>query len=132
MTNSVDVSVGDRVRLLRLSRKESRSDLGKALDVDEMSVMRLERGTKRIGAGLLRRIAVHYQVPTKYFFEAIPKPTVQGLTAIEEVRISRSSDDKVSQTTELLKAFVALDDPDHRARVIALCHDLSENGDAPD
>ena len=136
-SNTVDAIVGDRLRLLRLSRKESRFELAVALGTDEVTVLRFERGAQRVGASMMMTISAHYNVGSDYFFETIAKgafvdrtitPTGE-LTAIRDLNLSDVVRNDVSQTSELLKAFIALEDPDDRAQVIALCRRLSEARD---
>ena len=136
-SNTVDAKVGDRLRLLRLSRKESRSELAVALGTDEVTVMRFERGAQCVGASMMMKISAHYGVRSGYFFETIAIPAMVDrtvtptgeLTAIKDVSISDAVRKDVSQTSELLKAFIALEDPNDRAQVIALCRRLSESRD---
>ena len=63
-----DIDVGRRVRALRLERGMSQEKLACALDLTFQQVQKYEKGTNRIGAGRLQRIAGILEVPVSTFF----------------------------------------------------------------
>ena len=67
-----DIEVGRRVRALRLERGMSQERLAFALKLTFQQVQKYEKGTNRIGAGRLQRIADILEVPVSTFF-ADPK-----------------------------------------------------------
>jgi transcriptional regulator with XRE-family HTH domain len=54
----IDVEVGRRIRLQRLTRGLSQTELGGELGVTFQQVQKYEKGVNRVGAGRLSRIAV--------------------------------------------------------------------------
>ena len=63
-----DGEVGRRVRTQRLAKGLSQTELGERIGVTFQQVQKYEKGTNRIGAGRLSRIAQALEVPVAYFF----------------------------------------------------------------
>ncbi len=55
--DTIDVEVGRRIRLQRIARGLSQTELGKELGVTFQQVQKYEKGVNRVGAGRLSRIA---------------------------------------------------------------------------
>jgi transcriptional regulator with XRE-family HTH domain len=64
-----DKNVGSRVRSRRMVLGMSQSDLGGALGVTFQQIQKYEKGTNRIGAGRLHRLAEVLKVDPAFFFE---------------------------------------------------------------
>jgi len=64
----LDVEVGRKVRALRLNKNMSQERLAEALGLTFQQVQKYERGTNRISAGRLQRIAKILDVQTSIFF----------------------------------------------------------------
>ena len=69
-----DAEIGQRVRTLRLQRGLSQTELGKLISVTFQQVQKYEKGTNRISAGRLQRIAEVLEVPVAFFFAAPNDP----------------------------------------------------------
>jgi len=65
-----DAEIGLRVRTLRLQRGLSQSELGNLISVTFQQVQKYEKGSNRISAGRLQRIAEVLGVPVSFFFAA--------------------------------------------------------------
>jgi transcriptional regulator with XRE-family HTH domain len=63
-----DAEIGKRVRTLRLQRGLSQTELGALINVTFQQVQKYEKGTNRISAGRLQRIAEVMTVPVSFFF----------------------------------------------------------------
>jgi transcriptional regulator with XRE-family HTH domain len=63
-----DGEIAKRVRALRLQRGLSQTELGDVLGVTFQQVQKYERGTNRISAGRLYRIAEVLDVPVAFFY----------------------------------------------------------------
>jgi len=63
-----DAEIGQRVRTLRLQRGLSQTELGSLINVTFQQVQKYEKGTNRISAGRLQRIAEVLTVPVSFFF----------------------------------------------------------------
>ena len=64
----VDVEVGHRIRIERLSRGLSQTALANQLGVTFQQVQKYEKGVNRVGAGRLVRVAEALDVPVSFFF----------------------------------------------------------------
>ncbi len=65
----VDVLVGKRIRMRRLQKSLSQSDLANALRLTFQQVQKYEKGTNRVSCSRLYEIAHALDVPITYFFE---------------------------------------------------------------
>ena len=78
-----DIEIAKRVRALRLQRGLSQTELGEVLDVTFQQVQKYERGTNRISAGRLHRIADVLDVPVSFFYEGLDgrgsQPSLQSV-----------------------------------------------------
>jgi transcriptional regulator with XRE-family HTH domain len=73
--DALDIKVGSKVRALRLERQMSQEKLGDALGLTFQQVQKYEKGTNRISAGRLQRIAAILEVPVSVFFADANAPT---------------------------------------------------------
>jgi len=74
---SRDIEVGRRVRVLRLQRRLSQTDLANHLGVSFQQVQKYENGTNRISAGRLEQISELFKIPVATLFS----PTGAGADA---------------------------------------------------
>jgi transcriptional regulator with XRE-family HTH domain len=72
--NSIDVRVGNRLRLRRTAIGVSQEELGRRLDLTFQQIQKFESGSNRISASYLFEIANALHVPVSYFFEDADKP----------------------------------------------------------
>jgi transcriptional regulator with XRE-family HTH domain len=98
----VDVHVGRQLRYLRVSRRMSQERLAAAVDLTFQQIQKYEKGTNRVSASVLYRLANALGVPVSTFFEGIERngtiasddgtPVVEGLlaTAAELQRLGDS------------------------------------------
>src|SRR3546814_9395586 len=77
----IDVSIGARLRLRRLSMGFSQETLARALGITFQQIQKYERGTNRIFASRLFHLARVLRVPIAYFFQELPTETEAGQTA---------------------------------------------------
>jgi transcriptional regulator with XRE-family HTH domain len=64
-----DREVGVRILSLRMSHGMSQTELGKHLGVTFQQIQKYEKGTNRVSAGRLQRIAEVFKVPISVFFD---------------------------------------------------------------
>lgn len=69
--NPVDTHVGSRIRVRRQVLKMSQEKLGEELGVTFQQVQKYERGTNRVGASRLWRMAEVLTVPVNFFFDGL-------------------------------------------------------------
>ena len=63
-----DVEIGRKIRALRLERGLSQSSLADGIDLTFQQVQKYEKGTNRVSAGRLQRIADMLNVPVIFFY----------------------------------------------------------------
>jgi transcriptional regulator with XRE-family HTH domain len=81
-TNAIDVHVGHRVRLRRLTLNLTQGQLGDRLGVTFQQVQKYERGVNRIGASRLFDLGSVLGVEVSFFYEGLAEPEPVGATAL--------------------------------------------------
>jgi transcriptional regulator with XRE-family HTH domain len=71
--NLTDVHIGKRIRMLRMTRGMSQTDLGKRCGITFQQIQKYERGANRVGAGRLQEFANLLGVSPAFFFEDGPR-----------------------------------------------------------
>jgi len=99
----------------------SQAALAEKLGVTFQQVQKYENGTNRIGAGRLQRISEALRAPIGFFFdEAIQAEATYKLSEIAQRAVS-------NQGIQLNRAFLKIDDPQLRRRVISLVRDIADS-----
>lgn len=125
----VDKHVGSRVRMRRILVGMSQERLGEALGITFQQVQKYEKGTNRIGASRLQQIAQVLGVPVTYLFEGAPQERAEGEPAFAEADQTNYSFDllQTADGVQLAKAFMSIEDPKLRRRVVELVNTLAES-----
>ena len=126
--DTIDIYVGGRVRMRRMMVKMSQEKLGDQLGITFQQVQKYEKGTNRIGASRLQKIALVLGVTPSFFFQqegAEPASTsgigsFQGLNDISQFLHSREG-------LALNEAFLKISDPKIRQKVVALVKVMAES-----
>jgi transcriptional regulator with XRE-family HTH domain len=63
-----DVEIGQKIRALRLERGLSQSTLADGIGLTFQQVQKYEKGTNRVSAGRLQRIADRLNIPITFFY----------------------------------------------------------------
>jgi transcriptional regulator with XRE-family HTH domain len=125
--NPIDKHVGSRVRMRRMMLNMSQEKLGDALDLTFQQVQKYEKGTNRIGASRLQQISQILQVPVSFFFEGAPDGGGDFGEAPSPAYISDFL--ATSDGLALTKAFMRIDNPKLRRRIVDLVEQISgDNG----
>jgi transcriptional regulator with XRE-family HTH domain len=106
---TIDTHIGNRIRLLRLSRGLSQERLGEAVGITFQQVQKYESGVNRISASRLYGLAQHLGVSFEYFFDGIANQETTALLDRGDTDIA-----KLLATREgvaLIKAYSSLGDP---------------------
>ena len=130
MPNPVDVHVGTRIRLQRLTMKLSQSVLGEKLGVTFQQVQKYERGTNRVSASRLWRMAEILGVPVEFFFHGIKDQAESG--GFAEGAETPIVYDFINSTdgVQLASAYSRISDPKIRRQVLQLVRALGgESGE---
>jgi transcriptional regulator with XRE-family HTH domain len=124
-----DVRVGKRVCMRRKMLSMSQTDLGAALGLTFQQVQKYEKGTNRIGAGRLQKIAHTLRVPISFFFDDPLKPNEGG-----SGRQARSPDYvsdflATNDGLALAEAFTLLKDARLRRSIVRLVEEIVRDND---
>jgi transcriptional regulator with XRE-family HTH domain len=125
-TNAIDGHVGERVRLRRKLLGMSQASLAEALGITFQQIQKYEKGINRIGASRLLRMAEIFGVPVGFFFEngAGAAGEDGGRPETDPVALFMASKEGLA----LGKAFIAIEDPNVRQKLLALARSLSSTG----
>jgi len=68
----IDVLVGENIRICRLQRRLTQTELGQRIGVSFQQVQRYENGANRVGASQLTQVADALEVPLLSLFDGTP------------------------------------------------------------
>ncbi len=132
--NPIDVHVGGRIRLRRMMSGLSQERLGEQMGLTFQQIQKYEKGANRVGASRLFQLAQVLKVPVSYFFDDLEsdhdnlqpagfaEPNSQDF--VLEFLNSREG-------LELNRAFVKIQNPQVRRRILDLIKSLSEDSPSP-
>jgi transcriptional regulator with XRE-family HTH domain len=115
----LDIEVGRRVRTFRLQKGLSRQKLGDQLGLTFQQVRRYEKGTNRIGAGRLQRIANILGIPVSDFF------TSRGQRAAASTELFRLLD--TAAALRLVRAYSRIREPKLRQAITRLTERIASS-----
>jgi transcriptional regulator with XRE-family HTH domain len=121
----VDVEVGHRIRIERLSRGLSQTALANQLGVTFQQVQKYEKGVNRVGAGRLTKIAEVLGVPVSTFFS--------GKEVLDSEQSKQADDTSplklltVSGAFRLLRAYADIEDTNLRRSIVDLVEQISSH-----
>ncbi len=121
--NSVDVRVGNRLRLRRTALGISQEELGRKLDLTFQQIQKFEAGSNRISASYLFEIAKALRVPVSYFFEDADQPDHLAKLSKPLQKFIMSG-----EGLALWRSFSRLKDDKLRQRVLDLVKAMAEEG----
>lgn len=133
--NPIDIQVGSRVRLRRTMEKMSQEKLGEALGVTFQQIQKYEKGTNRIGASRLQKIAETLKVPVSFFFEdAAAREENSQAKGMAETDSSSYVVDflHTAEGIELNRAFIRITSPDIRRRILEMVRTLANETGRPE
>lgn len=127
--NPIDRHVGSRVRMRRMMVSMSQEKLGEALGITFQQVQKYEKGTNRIGASRMQHIATILGVPVSYFFEDAPgEPNAAGFAEAGPDYVSSFL--TTTDGLQLTKAFVRIQDPKVRRRIVDLVTAMADTAES--
>lgn len=127
--NPIDAHVGGQVKLRRAVVGMSQTELANRLGITFQQVQKYEKGANRIGASRLYLIAEILNVTVQSFFEGADAVVIDAPGAYDGAK-----DETVKKYEEfirspggieLCKAFVSIDNPTVRKRIVALVKSVS-------
>ena len=111
-----DIEIGRKIRALRLERGLSQSGLADGIDLTFQQVQKYEKGTNRVSAGRLQRIADMLNMPVMFFYGGMGAGAKKkdqrnnGLTFIQTkgaMRLLRAYSEIGSRTTKYALVVLA-------------------------
>jgi transcriptional regulator with XRE-family HTH domain len=111
-----DVEIGRKIRALRLQRGLSQTSLADGIGLTFQQVQKYEKGTNRVSAGRLQKIADLLDTPITFFYRGAGVPTKKnetrntGLALVQTkgaMRLLRSYADISSRTTKYALVVLA-------------------------
>ncbi len=120
----VDRLVGQNIRIARLQRGLSQTELGKCIGVTFQQVQKYEKGTNRVGAGRLTQIAEALGVPLPALFE--------GATPASGRSVEHSARQLLADphSLRLLQAFDRIAQDEQRLAMLRLIESLNRSRSA--
>ncbi|MGB7432137.1 MAG: helix-turn-helix domain-containing protein [Ahrensia sp.] len=131
--NPIDIHVGSRIRLRRSMVGMSQEKLGESLGITFQQIQKYEKGTNRVGASRLQNIAAVLNVPVSFFFEDAPNGDADaGAGGLEEASSSNYVVNFLSSSEglQLNRAFVKIQDPKVRRKIVDLVRTLADEDPA--
>ncbi len=120
--NAIDAYVGERVRLRRKLLGMSQVSLSESLGITFQQLQKYEKGVNRIGASRLQRIAEVLGVPIGFFFDEEGAHTAGLQLSAETDEVAHFIASK--EGLALTRAFIAIEDPNIRRKLLALARSL--------
>src|SRR3984885_6447868 len=123
IANPVDQHVGARIRMQRMVRGLSQTELGKAVGVTFQQVQKYEKGVNRVSASRLQQIANVLKVRPDFFFAETSAKAVgnAGSKEIANIEGFISSRDGIAFS----KAFTNVGDTKMRRCIVALVEQIA-------
>jgi len=117
-----DGEIAKRLRALRLQRGMSQSELGNVLGVTFQQVQKYEKGTNRVSAGRLQRIAETFDVPVAFFYSGEGRRTESG-----SYSVAKEFDFlQTNGAMRLVRAYSRIANSSVRLKLLRLAEDLAE------
>jgi transcriptional regulator with XRE-family HTH domain len=113
--DSVDRIVGRNIRIYRLQKGLTQTELADQLELTFQQVQKYEKGTNRVGSGRLLKIAIFLGVPVTALF--------RGSDEMQSIfdQLARP------HANRLLQAFARIDDDGLRRSVVQLVEEIAKN-----
>jgi len=119
----IDVYVGARIRLQRIMRGLTQSELAKLVGISFQSVQKYERGENRVSASRLHEFATALAVSEQYFFDGIGAETGELAAPAHEPTVSALEGKELHRQ---LTAVMSMEDKRLRGLIIQLLKLLTE------
>ena len=119
----IDVYVGSRIRLQRIMRGLTQSELAKLVGISFQSVQKYERGENRVSASRLHEFAAALGVSEQFFFDGLEGAATPADSAAPEPSVSALEGKELHRQ---LAAVMALEDKRLRGLIIQLLKLLIE------
>jgi len=114
----IDAMVGRNIRIHRLDKGLTQTELGKRIGVTFQQVQKYEQGVNRVGGGRLYKIADVLQLPISAFFEG---------TDHTEHKVKESPQALLAEAhaLKMLRSFCQIDDAETRRLLVEVVQRLA-------
>jgi transcriptional regulator with XRE-family HTH domain len=116
--DAVDKLVGRNIRVLRLAKGLSQTELADALGVTFQQVQKYEKGTNRVGSGRLLKVSAVLGVKITDFFEGTDRPR-------DTARPSVFDQLAQPESFRLVQAFSGIGRPNIRRTLVRLIEQIA-------
>jgi len=116
--DAVDQMVGRNIRIYRLQKRLTQTDLADQLGLTFQQVQKYEKGTNRVGSGRLLKIATFLNVPVTALFTGSDEMADTDKQLIFD-QLARP------HANRLLQAFARIDDDGLRRSVVQLVEEIA-------
>jgi transcriptional regulator with XRE-family HTH domain len=120
-SDPLDIEVGRRVRTFRLQKEWSQAKLADQLGLTFQQVQKYEKGTNRIGAGRLQRIANILEIPVADFFTSHKQG---GVAPAELFRLLDTA-----AALRLVRAYSRIREPRVQQSIMRLVESIAADSD---
>lgn len=130
--DSVDVHVGQRLRVRRSLLGMSQEKLAEAIGLTFQQVQKYERGVNRISAGRLFHLSNILDVPISYFYDHLDRgqnmnQPAYGLSDNEQASFGPEEDFMTSkEALDLLRVYYSIKSPEARKDIIKFIKSMAE------
>ena len=117
--NAIDEVVGHNIRIHRMQRGMSQTDLAEQLGVSCQQVQKYEKGVNRVGSSRLYRLADVFEVPVVMLYDGADarRADTRGKSALKLI--------SERQPLRLVQAFAGIKDMRVRRAVVTLVEKLA-------
>jgi transcriptional regulator with XRE-family HTH domain len=122
--NPIDRHVGTRLRMQRMVRGLSQTELGEAVGVTFQQIQKYESGKNRVSASRLQQIADVLKVAPDFFFEATHTKKAGDSGSSETILIDEFISSR--EGIALAKAFSKISNQKMRRTIVSLIEQLAE------
>jgi len=118
--DATDHTVGEKIRAQRIVRGLSQTELGNKVGITFQQIQKYEKGSNRVSAGRLKRIADILEVPVSFFFDgasgndATIKNINEGFSFLE-----------TAASVRLVRAFAEIENQHIRSSIVTLVEGIA-------
>ena len=135
--DSVDVHVGQRLRVRRSLLGLSQEKLAEAIGLTFQQIQKYERGMNRISAGRLFQFSRILEVPVAYFFENLGEAAANqsmafGMADNDQEEFSSEDLMQNKETLDLIRMYYSIEDVRLRKDIFKFIKSMSERSSKGD
>ncbi|MCK5284725.1 MAG: helix-turn-helix transcriptional regulator [Alphaproteobacteria bacterium] len=128
--DSVDVHVGQRLRIRRSLLGLSQEKLAESIGLTFQQIQKYERGMNRISAGRLYQFSKILSIPISYFYDNIQnissKELTHGLSDSEQEEFNNEDIMQSKETLDMIRMYYSIKDPEMRKDIFKFIKSMAE------